>query len=97
MPKTNRKTERTERDIYEYELPGDWKVLAGKSDADNDFLNHKGASDFGYCVFGKVVEGMNVVDAIANTKTMSKGGMTDVPRETIKIISVRRKESDSSP
>ncbi|MHB0946793.1 MAG: peptidylprolyl isomerase [Sedimentisphaerales bacterium] len=51
--------------------------------ADNDFLNF-GARDAGYAVFGKVVEGMDVVDKIANVKT--KAG--DVPSETITINSV---------
>ncbi|MFA6176334.1 MAG: peptidylprolyl isomerase [Phycisphaerae bacterium] len=51
--------------------------------ADNDFLNF-GARDAGYAVFGKVVEGMDVVDKIANVKT--KAG--DVPNETITINSV---------
>jgi len=51
--------------------------------ANNDFLNF-GVRDAGYTVFGKVVEGMEVVDAIANVKT--KAG--DVPVETITINSV---------
>jgi cyclophilin family peptidyl-prolyl cis-trans isomerase len=51
--------------------------------ADNDFLNY-GVRDEGYAVFGKVVEGMDVVDKIANVKT--KAG--DVPVETITINSV---------
>jgi cyclophilin family peptidyl-prolyl cis-trans isomerase len=60
--------------------------------ADNPFLDHKSktAEEYGYCVFGKVIEGMDVVDAIANTKTMVSHGMRDVPRETIKIISISR-------
>lgn len=61
--------------------------------ADNAFLDHtsKTADGWGYCVFGKVIEGQDVVEAIANTKTMTKKGMRDVPRETIEIISVERK------
>ncbi len=51
---------------------------------DNSFLNH-GARDFGYAVFGKVIEGMEVVDAIAAVKT--KPG--DVPVETVSILSVK--------
>jgi cyclophilin family peptidyl-prolyl cis-trans isomerase len=46
---------------------------------------------WGYCAFGKVIQGFEVVDAVAKAKTMTKHGMPDVPRETIKIISVRRK------
>ena len=60
--------------------------------ADNSFLDHRNNTPegFGYAVFGKVIKGMNVVDAIANVKTMVKYGAADVPRETITIISIRR-------
>ncbi len=52
----------------------------------NDFLNHQGASNFGYAVFGKVVEGMDVIDKIKAVKTGGKGMFpTDVPQETITI------------
>jgi cyclophilin family peptidyl-prolyl cis-trans isomerase len=58
---------------------------------DNDFLNHQNDTDsFGYCVFGRVTAGMDVVDAIANSPTMTVHGMKDVPRESITIISVQR-------
>ncbi len=59
---------------------------------DNDFLNHKNTSTsgFGYCVFGKVTEGMDVVDKIKAVKTTTKSGMGDVPVETVTIKSVRR-------
>lgn len=58
---------------------------------DNSFLDHGTASDgWGYCVFGKVIDGLDVLDAIATSPTMTKYGMQDVPRETIKIISVGR-------
>ena len=50
---------------------------------DNDFLNH-GIRDYGYAVFGKVVEGMDVVDAIADAPT----GPGDVPNEKIVIETV---------
>jgi peptidyl-prolyl cis-trans isomerase B (cyclophilin B) len=54
---------------------------------DNDFLNHTGktASGWGYCVFGKVVEGMDVVDKIRAVKTTSKAGHQDVPVEPVII------------
>lgn len=54
---------------------------------DNDFLNHtaKNASGWGYCVFGKVVEGMDVVDKIRAVKTTSKAGHRDVPIEPVVI------------
>ena len=54
----------------------------------NDFLNHRDQSGpgWGYCVFGKVVEGMDVVDAIKGVATGRSGGMTDVPVEIVEII-----------
>jgi len=57
---------------------------------DNGFLDHKDNSPegFGYCVFGKVVAGMDVVDAIAKVKTMSKRGNENVPIEPVTIVSV---------
>lgn len=57
--------------------------------ADNGFLDH-GARDFGYAVFGKVVGGMDVVDAIAGAPTGSRGPHRDVPREPIVIRTARR-------
>jgi cyclophilin family peptidyl-prolyl cis-trans isomerase len=55
--------------------------------SDNDFLNH-GTRDFGYAVFGKVADGMDVVDAIAAVATGSSGGHQDVPLETVSILEV---------
>lgn len=55
---------------------------------DNDFLNH-GGRDFGYAVFGKVADGMDVVDAIAAVPTGTTGGHQDVPLESVTIIDVR--------
>jgi peptidyl-prolyl cis-trans isomerase A (cyclophilin A) len=57
--------------------------------ADNDFLNH-GSRDFGYAVFGRVVEGMDVVDAIAKVQTGRKGGHEAVPSEPVVIQSIKR-------
>ena len=59
---------------------------------DNPGLDHRNSTPggFGYAVFGRVIKGMDVVDAIANAKTMNKYGAADVPRETITIISIRR-------
>jgi len=55
---------------------------------DNAMLDHKGktASGWGYAVFGKVVEGKQVVDAIKAVPTGSKGPYNDVPREPVVII-----------
>ena len=54
---------------------------------DNDFLDH-GTRDFGYAVFGKVVDGMDVVDTIAAVPTGNRGGHQDVPVETVTITEV---------
>ena len=53
----------------------------------NSFLDHEGnsSSDFGYAVFGKVTDGMDVVDKIKNVKT----GDGDVPTETVLIKTIR--------
>ncbi|WP_459722328.1 peptidylprolyl isomerase [Sideroxyarcus sp. TK5] len=53
---------------------------------DNGFLDYPGQDGWGYCVFGKVVEGMDVVDAIAKVKTGSSGFHQDVPKEDVVII-----------
>lgn len=55
--------------------------------SNNDFLNH-GTRDFGYAVFGKVSDGMDVVDAIAALPTGNRGGHQDVPLEAVTIIEV---------
>ena len=57
--------------------------------ADNVFLDH-GSRDFGYAVFGKVVDGQDVIDAINNVDTGSRAGHRDVPVETVKIGKARR-------
>jgi len=55
---------------------------------DNSFLDH-GGRDYGYAVFGKVVGGMDVVDAIAAVPTGNHGGHQDVPVEPVTILDVR--------
>jgi cyclophilin family peptidyl-prolyl cis-trans isomerase len=55
----------------------------------NDYLNYSGPRNPGYAVFAKVVEGMDVVDAIARVKTTSKHGHEDVPVEPVIIKSAR--------
>jgi len=59
---------------------------------DNDFLDFKAPTpqNYGYCVFGEVVEGMDVVDAIAGVKTGSRGMHRDVPAENIVILDAVR-------
>ena len=54
---------------------------------DNAFLNYTAATTqgFGYCVFGKVVDGKDVVDKIKAVKTGSKGGHQDVPLEDVMV------------
>ncbi len=53
----------------------------------NEFLNHTSETPngWGYCVFGKVVEGMETVDAIKGVATGSTGGHQDVPSEPIEV------------
>ena len=54
---------------------------------DNDFLNHQGQANFGYCVFGKVVEGLDIVQQIEGVATGRKGMHDDVPLEPVTINS----------
>ena len=61
MRKTETITEREKHNIYEYELPGGWKVLAGKSDADNDFLSLKVAKPNDYWFHVRGMPGSHVV------------------------------------
>ncbi|HTE42117.1 MAG TPA: peptidylprolyl isomerase [Steroidobacteraceae bacterium] len=56
---------------------------------DNDFLDNKPGS-YGYAVFGQVVSGMEVIDAIAKVKTSRRGGHDDVPAEAVVINKVSR-------
>ena len=59
---------------------------------DNPFLDHRDDTQagYGYCVFGKVVEGMENVDAIKMVQTHSSGYYEDVPVEEVVILSTRR-------
>jgi peptidyl-prolyl cis-trans isomerase A (cyclophilin A) len=62
--------------------------------ANNPGLDHRGFSpdDFGYAVFGRVLSGMDVVDAIGAAKTGPRDGMDDVPVTPIVIKSVTEKQ-----
>jgi peptidyl-prolyl cis-trans isomerase B (cyclophilin B) len=55
--------------------------------SDNDFLNYSGPDpqNWGYCVFGKVIEGKEVVDQIRRVKTGQRGMFGDVPEEHVLI------------
>ena len=57
---------------------------------DNGFLDHTAPTSqgWGYCVFGEVTEGMDVLDAIATVSTSTQMGHGDVPDETVTINSV---------
>jgi len=59
--------------------------------ANNEFLNHKSktSAGWGYCVFGKIVEGQDVVDRIKSVSTATKGFHQDVP---IKDVVIERAE-----
>lgn len=59
--------------------------------ADNDFLNHRSPDiqGWGYCVFGKVTDGMDVVNKIKGVKTGSAGFHQDVPKEDVVIQSAK--------
>ncbi len=55
----------------------------------NEFLNFKAKTphEYGYCVFGKVIDGMDVVDKMRKVKTGAKGPHRDVPTEDVEILS----------
>jgi cyclophilin family peptidyl-prolyl cis-trans isomerase len=58
---------------------------------DNDFLNHRSTSpaEYGYAVFGQVIEGLDIVQAIEKVKTGSRGHHDDVPVEAVVINSAK--------
>lgn len=58
---------------------------------DNDFLNHKSrsADGFGYAVFGRVIEGLNIVQSIEKVRTGNRGMHQDVPVEAVVINSIK--------
>ncbi len=66
---------------------------------DNRFLDFKDKSlkGWGYCVFGKVIDGMDAVDTIAKLPTGSRHGMRNVPLEDAVILSVKRRSDLPAP
>jgi cyclophilin family peptidyl-prolyl cis-trans isomerase len=62
--------------------------------SDNSALDHRGFApdDFGYAVFGRVISGLDVVDAIGAVRTAARGGMDDVPVTPVVIKSVTEKK-----
>ena len=61
---------------------------------DNTFLDYPGQDGWGYCVFGQVTEGLDVVQAIAGVATTRKAGHSDVPVETVLVESTSIAEDD---
>lgn len=61
--------------------------------SDNGFLDYPGQDGWGYCVFGKVTEGMDVVDKIKGVDTTRRAGHQDVPVEPIVIQSATLSEA----
>ena len=53
--------------------------------AENQFLDFPGQDSWGYCVFGEVVAGKDVVDKIQTVETINLGGHSDVPGESVII------------
>ena len=60
---------------------------------DNGFLDHPGQDGWGYCVFGRVSEGMDVVEKIKGVETGNKAGHSDVPVEPVVIEKATLTES----
>ena len=57
--------------------------------SDNAFLDHS-QRDYGYAVFGRVSEGLDVIDRIARVSTGTRGGYKDAPLEDVVVLSARR-------
>ncbi|HTC17255.1 MAG TPA: peptidylprolyl isomerase [Steroidobacteraceae bacterium] len=60
---------------------------------DNAFLDH-GPRDYGYAVFGRVTDGMDVIDKIAQVRTGTRKGYQDAPLEDVLVIAARRVEPE---
>jgi peptidyl-prolyl cis-trans isomerase B (cyclophilin B) len=61
---------------------------------DNGFLDYPGQDGWGYCVFGKVTQGMDVIDRIRAVETTNRAGHSDVPAEPIAIAKAEIDELD---
>jgi peptidyl-prolyl cis-trans isomerase B (cyclophilin B) len=61
---------------------------------DNGFLDYPGQDGWGYCVFGKVTQGMDVIDRIRAVETTNRAGHSDVPAEPIVIEKAEIDELD---
>jgi peptidyl-prolyl cis-trans isomerase A (cyclophilin A) len=59
--------------------------------ADNAPLNYKSDREYGYAVFVRVIEGMNVVDKIAAVRTTNRAGHENVPVDVIEIKTAKRR------
>jgi peptidyl-prolyl cis-trans isomerase A (cyclophilin A) len=60
---------------------------------DNAFLDH-GPRDYGYAVFGRVTDGMDVIDKIAQVRTGTRKGYQDAPLEDVLVVAARRVEPE---
>ena len=60
--------------------------------ADNAHLDHQGGEQWGYAVFARVVEGMDVVDEIAGVETTTRSGYRDVPATPVVIEDVKKRD-----
>jgi len=60
--------------------------------ADNKFLDHreKSSAGYGYCVFGQVIEGIDIVEKIKDVDTHSMGHHQDVPTKPIEILEISK-------
>ena len=64
--------------------------------ADNTFLDHPGLDGWGYCVFGEVIDGMDVVNRIKGVETGSRFGHQDVPARDVIIEEAELLEEDAA-
>ena len=77
--------------VYRDLPPHVWQFIK-----DNGFLDRSQARDgVGYCVFGKVIEGLDIVDKIKNVSTTTRSGHQDVPSQDVVIKSARRVQAEA--